>query len=246
MTYLNFNDFKTKLIKQPIALHLPTSKAILKASFSSGLPSKTMSLWEPFKEYRKVKSLDSRDVFAAEVLRKDLGRAWELLKEHPFLSYAFDYWLHHSAYFDQKTTQTWRLWEKLLLFEDGPAQIPSKATEWAQRTRTISRWISDHEHVPLLSIIVSSETPIANAEKQYILNISIERQSLRLLDFIILRESLCSRTVLNESLVKAAAVVYLEAAERLIVAEADINCRSRARYGGLNALQAAAKEGIWR
>lgn len=139
-----------------------------------------------------MKTLDSRDIFAAEVLRKDLGAVWELLKEHPFLSYASDYWLHHSAYFDRKTSQTWRLWEKLLLFEDGPAHIPWKVTEWAQRTRTISRWISKHEHVALLSNIVSSETPFPNAENQYILNISNESQSLRLLDFI-LQESLCSK-----------------------------------------------------
>lgn len=48
---------------------------------------------------------------------------------------------------------------------------------------------------------------------------------------------------LNECLVKAVGVGYLEAAERLMVARADINCRSPAEYGGLTALQAAAKGG---
>lgn len=116
VTYLNFNDFKRKLIKQPKALHLPTPKAIVKASFSSGLPSKTMSIWERFKEYRKGKTLDSGHVFATEALRKDLEAAWELRKEHPFLSYASDHWLHHSAYFDQNTTQNLAFVGKTITF----------------------------------------------------------------------------------------------------------------------------------
>ncbi|MCJ1347169.1 hypothetical protein MMC31_005390 [Peltigera leucophlebia] len=248
VTYLNFNDFKRILIKQPKSLPLPGPKAILKASFSSGLPSKTMSIWEKlarFREYRKGQTLDSERVFAMKALRKDLGAVWELQKEHPFLSYASHYWLHHSAYFDQKTTQTWRLWENLLLFEDGPAQMPWKVNEWAQRTRTISRWIGNHDHVALLFKIASSETPFSNTENQYILNISIERQSLRLLDFI-LQQSICSKSVLSNCLVKAAGRGDLKATEKLLMAEIDITYQLSTKageYDGLTALQAAAKGG---
>ncbi len=208
VTYLNFNDFKRKLIKQPKALPLPAPEAILDATLSSGLNSKPAYIWGKLAQLRKRyrgQNLDSGQLFNTEALRKDLEEAVELQKEHPFLSYASEYWLHHSAYFDIKNTKTSRLWERLLFSEDGLAQIPWESNEWAQRTRKISEWICNHDHVAIFAIIISSKTPFADIENLYILDSAIERSALRLLECIF-QISLWSNEVVEGCLVKAAGV----------------------------------------
>lgn len=220
VTYLNFNDFKTKLIKQPKVLPLLTPEAILKASLTQGLNSKAMPIWEKvarFRERRRGYNPDSRPIFNVEALRKILGVAMELKRHHPFLLYASKYWLYHSATFEKTKTRTWPIWERLLLLEDGPAEIPWRYDEWLQRTRTISQWICNREHVALLSTIESSETRFAEADIQHMLKFSIQGQSLPLFDFI-LRESLISTRVLHESLMIAAGGGHLEACEKLLAA----------------------------
>ncbi len=142
VTYLNFDDFKRKLIRQPKALSLPAPEAILKASLSSSLNSKPAFIWEQLARFRgryKGENSDSGHVLSAEALRKYLGEVMELQQEHPFLLYASEYWLHHSAFFERTNTQTWHPWERLLFSEDGLAQMPWEYIEWARRTSTISQ-----------------------------------------------------------------------------------------------------------
>lgn len=225
VAYFNFDDFKRKLIRQPKALSLPASEAILQASLSSSLYPKPAFVWEQlarFKGRYKGENSDSGHVLSAEALCKNLGEVMELQQEHPFLLYASEYWLHHSAFFERSNTQTWHLWERLLFSEDGLAQMPWEYIEWARRTSTISQWICNHEHVALYAIIVSSGTPFSEVENQYILNCAIERNSLQLLDFI-LQVSLCSNRMLGRYLVHEAGGRYLEAADGLFINEADVN-----------------------
>lgn len=104
VTYLNFNDLKRKLIKLPKALTLPTPEAILKASLSSRLNSKTEFIWEKLargSQRFKGQNKHSGHLFAADALRKCLEESSELPKEHPFLLYASEYWLQHSACFEK-------------------------------------------------------------------------------------------------------------------------------------------------
>lgn len=120
-----------------------------------------MSIWEKvarFRGRRRGHSPDSRTMLTKEVLQKGLGDAVELQRQHPFLLYTSKYWLYRSATFEKTKTQTWRIWEGLLLVEDGPAETAWEYDEWLQRNRETSQWIYDKEHVALLSTIESSET----------------------------------------------------------------------------------------
>lgn len=69
VTYLNFNDFKTKLIKQPKLLPLLTLELILRASLAQGQNSKIMSIWEKvarFRERRRGHTPDSRTILTMD------------------------------------------------------------------------------------------------------------------------------------------------------------------------------------
>lgn len=90
MTYLNFNDFKTKLIKQPKLLSLLTLELILRASLTQGRNLRIMSIWEKVARFRgrcRGHSLESRTMLTQEVLQKGFGDAVELQRQHPFLLY---------------------------------------------------------------------------------------------------------------------------------------------------------------
>ena len=268
VTYLNFNDFKRKLIRKGPSL--PTPEAILRASLSVGLNSTSKSVWKRvawFREHRKGSNTNPVHVFTGTALRNNLEALREMQMEHPFLSYAAEYWLHHCADFKRAKTQTWHLWEELLLSEEQPAELPWEHSEWLQRTRTIRRWICDHEHVALFSLIESSETPFAEEEMQCILNFVIEQPSLRLFDFV-LRECHSLTRVINESLIVAVGGRHLWALDKLLaegadpnwralgsayrqqdsrqhklsITNADVNATAK-KYVGLTALQAAAMGG---
>lgn len=78
VTYLNFNDFKTKLIKQQKLLSLLTPELILRASLTQGRNSRITSIWEKvarFRGRRRGHSPDSRTMLTKEVLQKGFGDA---------------------------------------------------------------------------------------------------------------------------------------------------------------------------
>lgn len=249
VTYLNFNDFKTKLIRQPKGLSLPDPESILKASLSVGSTSTSKSIWKAVARLRghhKGNSLNPIQLFTGDVLHNDLGVVKELETEHPFISNAAKYWLHHSANFERKNAQIWRLWERLLLFGNGLAEMPWKDSEWSQRTGTIRRWIYDQEHVALLSVIESNETPFVGGEMLSIMEFAIERPSLDLFDTV-LREHDGSTELLNESLIIAVGGGHLWATDKLLAEKADPNWRvlkvKSEKFAGLTALQVAAEGG---
>ena len=226
VTYLNFNDFQRKLIRKGPSL--PTPEAILMASLSVGSNSIGKSVWKRvtwLREHHRKSNTNPVHVFTGTVLQNNLGALRELQTEHPFLSYAVEYWLHHSADFKRTKTQTWHLWEELLLSEEEPAELPWDRSEWLQRTRTIRRWICDQEHVALFSWIESSETPFAEEEMQCILNFVIERPSLRLFDSV-LGECHSLTRVVNESLIVAVGGRHLWALDKLLAEGADPNWRA--------------------
>ena len=270
VTYLNFNEFKTKLIKQPKRLPLPIPGAILRATLSVDPSLTSKSVWKKvarLREHRIGYKPEPANVFTGSTLHEDLGAVRELQTEHPFLTYAAKFWLHHSANFERIKTESWHLWERLLRFEDGPAEIPWENSEWARRTRTISRWICNQGHLALFSVIQSSEPPFAQAEMQSIMDFAIERPSLNLFDSV-LRECHSLTRVRNESLIVAAGEGHLWATDRLLmekanpnwqalepaytppgnqdsqlqIANTEMNTRSQ-KYKGLTALQAASKGG---
>ncbi len=249
VTYLNFNDFKTKLIRQPKEIPLPTPELILRTSLSVGSNSTSKSIWKKvarLRGHRKGYNPNSTHVFHGATMHNGFGAVRELQREHPFVSYAAEYWLHHSANFTRTEVRIWRLWERLLLSENGPAAMPWECSEWSQRTTTIRRWICNQEHVALLSVIESSETPFVEAEMQCIMEFAIERPSPNLLDTV-LRECHSLTKVLNESFVVAAGGGHLWATNRLLAEEVDPNWRASnsqsKKHMGLTALQAAAKGG---
>ena len=119
VTYLNFNDFKTKLIRQPKGLPLPPPVEILRATLSVDPSSSSKSIWKNLArlgEHRRGHSPKTTPVFTGTALPDDLGVVRELQTEIPFLSYAAKYWLYHSANFEKTKSQIWLLWEKLLFF----------------------------------------------------------------------------------------------------------------------------------
>ena len=189
VTYLNFNDFERKLIRKPRKRPLPTPEAILAVSLSDNPNSIRKSVWKKVARLRghpREYNSDPSHAFTGVDLHNDSEAIRELYTEHPFVSYAAEYWLHHCADFEREKTQTWRLWKKLLLSKNGPARIPWEYSELlSKRARTVSHWICDQEHVALLSVIESSEVPFTEAEMQGILKFAIERPSLRLFDYVL-------------------------------------------------------------
>lgn len=140
VTYLNFNDFQRKLNRKPKELYLPIPEAILTASLSDNPNSIKNSIWRNvarLRGHRKDYKLVPSHVFIGAEMYNDSRAMQALQTEHPFLSYAAEYWLHHCADFEKNKTQTWRLWKELLFSKDGLAIMPWDFSEWSKYTRTI-------------------------------------------------------------------------------------------------------------
>ncbi|KAF2725462.1 hypothetical protein K431DRAFT_215605 [Polychaeton citri CBS 116435] len=272
-TYLNFNDFKTELIKRP-AIHGFTgrnvARAISSANMSPRIADALLKLGQrgtgrpktDINILQKLSEVHSTHKKTVEQDRKS---------RHPFLTYASEHWLSHSASF-RKRDQIWSLWQNLVVEEDLAVK-PWSGHDWLRRNRKLSSAIVQFDNAALFSMIQNSASPFPNHERSWILCSAAFLARLKLIDTALgidsdnniyvaevinpvartqssardgdasaVENSLVGETS-QTALQAAAEGGHLEVVERLLAAKADANAPPPAGLGGRTALQAAAQGG---
>lgn len=135
VTYLNFTDFQTALAKVPKSANprkpqqpkpriLPSDIArnALRSGWKSKAPLNAIKKLLPGSEtkvslYDFIENMPSfqEDLIAPRI---------ELQRDHPFLVYASNHWLHHSRGFKQSMTETWDIWENMVQYGHDLAEFP--------------------------------------------------------------------------------------------------------------------------
>lgn len=244
VTYLNFNDFKKQVVRFSGARPSLEPKAILKASLSAGLNKNISRSWsrlgrlwgyKPTGNYNLLRQLQDGAGF------KDLGSLRKLQTHYPFLAYASEFWLLHTADFVRESTRSWRLWSNLLNAENTLARTPWTFIEWTKRTGGILQWIVQYNHCALLRWITDSDTnALSLQQRKYILSNSAAKGRLELLD-IILNSQGALKVGLDIALQAAAGGGHTEVVKKLLTVDADVN-EPASRQGG-RALQVTEEVG---
>ncbi|ORY61553.1 uncharacterized protein BCR38DRAFT_373468, partial [Pseudomassariella vexata] len=239
VTYLNFNDFKTTLTRQPKATFLgnPADIAQVALGSRSKLASKILS--------RRRSKATGKNIDIASVSmfnRKDsITAANERLQvEHPFLKYAAIHWISHTCDFQQKESKSWNLWKRIIIDVNNLAIKPwGEADSFDANNPILLEWAYNARHCALMRLVNTSDGLSASRRLQMIQK-SAKDPNIPVLNILLENQS-CGREI-DHLLRAAAGRGYLEVIKRLLTARADVNAKAAGR-DGLTALQAAAKGG---
>jgi ankyrin repeat protein len=270
VTYLNFNDFKTQLIRQPKFQAPITPSAILETALGHRAESTVAaSLFQSVVSRRRQKTtkVDVAQKLADYGGGNNGNLPGKLQQEHPFLDYASENWLLHTTNFEHGKSKTWSLWTQMLLDEQSLGQTPWTHEQFIRRDRQVGKWICDENHSALLRLIQSSNRPFPAKEImdfiEYIsmkdnLPLDEDFDSLKLTTVLqraaeaghskIVDTLLAAKVDVNATFDKYSRTALLEAAtkghveivDKLLTANADVNAVSKS---GLTALLEAATEG---
>ena len=254
VTYLNFNDFKTQIVKRNKLQDIPMDE-ILKASISSGLSKRLAEAFVKMSSRTKTQRT-SEQVTMQQMSRHNMIAANSGLRNwhaaYPFMSYASHYWLLHTADV-QPDDRIWNAWKRLLLEENSLANLPWTCQEWNSRGTTIADWITSYRHCAVLTLVEQSECKFSVAKRSRILINAASYGICSIVDRLLAAKAevnvaarLNGRTAKAEvnaaaALQAAAGGGHLEVVDKLLAAKAEVN--AAAGYDGRTALQAAAGGG---
>lgn len=154
---------------------------------------------------------------------------------HPFLSYAREHWIHHTALFSSKTATTWDLWIQLMEGYGGLAQLPWTLN--AAPGNAFLDWIPRARHFAAFEYALGT-SKIDIGESMSLVERFASEDVTQVLDVLICAAEHNSSIFLNHYLYLAVDKENLEAVEKILGTKFDINERhSEAREP--TALQAA-------
>ncbi|KAH8684390.1 ankyrin repeat-containing domain protein [Tricladium varicosporioides] len=234
VTYLNSNDFKTDLIRNPAVFpsRLP-EHIIKKTSEVKSVPSRIIQKLSA-RSYRKSTSSTERVIVIKDIL-EDPTVALQL--GHPFLEYALDYWLLHTRNFEEGKSKTWNLWIQMVHGSHNLARTPWSPAEFYGRNPVIYKWIEKYNHLAVF-LHVLSIAKLSPTEGQDLVR---HHAILGHLNYINILINLVSKEALSHGLLYASSHNHLEVVQRLLDAKADVNATAEGE--GHTALQAAAGGG---
>lgn len=237
VTYLNSNEFKTDLIRNPAALPTRLPKHIIETTLEvKGVPSRmTQRLYA--QSYRK--STSSKE--SVIVIKNSLEDSTATLQlGHPFLEYALNFWLLHTCNFEEGKSRPWNLWKQMIRGEHGLARTPWSPAEFHDRTPLVYEWLDKHDHFALFLQVVSI-VKLSSTER---IDLICRYAILGRLNYMkILINLVNNKEELSYGLLYAARGGHFEVVQTLLDAKADVNAAAAARYRGRTALQAAAGGG---
>ncbi|KAK8023696.1 Vegetative incompatibility protein HET-E-1 [Apiospora rasikravindrae] len=169
LTYLNFNDFKTALITQPKPLSIRNPIAIVQATAKPGSKLATVysSAIKPGQKAFDLRRAIDPDGGAAAI---KISRA--LIREHPFMKYASEHWIHHTRFLRNRKSRAWMILRQVvsakLSFSILPWTGDSQALEWAKQNRhyailrllwrgksdALFKWAVDNDDLQLFDILI--------------------------------------------------------------------------------------------
>jgi ankyrin repeat protein len=239
VTYLNSNDFKTDLIRNPKALPTQLTDYIIEEAVKGkGATARIIGRTQRPKPRSQQQS--TKNERSMVIIKNGLeGPMATLQLAHPFLEYASDYWLLHTRNFEEGKSKTWNLWKQMINGSHSLARTPWSPAEFHDRADAVHEWISKHDHFAMFLYVVS----IAEMSSIELTELIRRYATLGRLNYIDILISLVNNEEeLSCGLPYAAKGGHLEVVQRFLDAKADVNTPS-AKYRGRTALQEAAARG---
>jgi hypothetical protein len=112
VTYLNSNEFKTELIRNPAALPTQLPNYVIEKTLErKGVITRMIRTKQKLNtQIRSNSTSDGKGVIMINNGPKDLTATLQL--GHPFLKYAQSHWLSHTSTFEEDKSRTWSLWNQ--------------------------------------------------------------------------------------------------------------------------------------
>ncbi|RYP93380.1 hypothetical protein DL770_000423 [Monosporascus sp. CRB-9-2] len=151
VTYLNFNDFKTTLARQPQPLPMPSPAHVAKATLGSrsimaGIVRATL---------RSNVPLETVDIHQAATFDRACANP-AIAAQYPFLEYASTGWVKHARNFKKGRSSTWNLWADMVVNGHALA-ITSWGNDSGNNGNAIVRnWARITHHFPIICAIDDS------------------------------------------------------------------------------------------
>jgi ankyrin repeat protein len=242
VTYLDFNDFKTQLVKASKPRHLP-ARTVIESSMPTNINKGLAKALLKLSLVGSRSSRDSPDVLRpfAQAHRGGNGNSSVTTAvQHPFLAYASRHWLAHSCNF-QQNDRIWSLWRSMATEDERLAVKPWTTYDWIHNKRTISSYIIRLDHVALFRVVFHVDYTADHKEIAWLLESAVHTGHVVLVRAV-LELSFSRKINLNRVLQAAAEGGHLDVVERLLASKADVNAAA-AKDLGCTALQAAAGGG---
>ena len=227
VTYLNFDDFKRQVAKFPSSNPPVEPRAILRAAMSTFPGSPIAHSWSKLERFRsnpreaRLPSFDTVSHLSHLAGGNGPASFQKLQTKYAFLAYASEYWLPHTAGFEDSNTATWNLWKHLLVTSDTLAQAPWTSGDWIRRTRKLMQYIVENNHGALLRLIANSKpNDLSQNETQYALSYSASLGHAQLVKILVELGNVSKRD-LNLKLCDAAAHGQSEKVRSFLQAGAD-------------------------
>lgn len=225
VTYLNFSDFQTQLVKFSKHKAPIRGEDILSATIRTALGpniSDAISLVTKFSKKSTRKTEDAAADFPWSLGTSVVDASSSIFGSHPFLHYASTYWIFHTKHFRKETTSTWRLWSRLLQTESDIIRTEWTLEQLANRDEIIARCIEELQHCGLLEWIGASERRLDQSHADRILLRCASEGSSEVVAKVL---ATCDTTLRGRSdaLKEAAGAGYLKVVERLLKTRDDVN-----------------------
>jgi ankyrin repeat protein len=239
VTYLNSNDFKTDLIRNPKALPTQLTDYIIEEAVK-GKGATARIIGRTQRPKTRSQQQSTKNERSVVIIKNGLEDPMATLQlAHPFLEYASDYWLLHTRNFEEGKSKTWNLWKQMISGSHSMARTPWSPAEFHDRADAVHEWITKHDHFAMFLYVVS----IAEMSSIKLIELIRRYATLGRLNYInILIGLVKNEEELSCGLPCAAGGGHLEIVQRLLDAKADVNAAG-VKYMGRTTLQAAAEGG---
>ncbi|KAE8454213.1 hypothetical protein EG329_005138 [Mollisiaceae sp. DMI_Dod_QoI] len=239
ITYLNSNEFKTGLIRNPPALPTQLPDYIIdKALEGREATTRMMGMMRGLKAQRQRKSAENKESMV--MIQNLLEHSQATLQSaHPFLEYASCHWLPHTRNFEEGKSVTWNLWKQMIRGQHSLARTAWSPEEFHNRAPLVYGWLDRHDHLAVFRQVVL----VTQLKPEEVFDLICRYVELGCLNYIRFLISSIGRGIdFERGFVYAAGGGYLEGVECFLDAKADVNATG-VEYGGCTALQAAAGSG---
>lgn len=237
LTYLHFSDFVTTMVPRRASLRIhPTLMAA--TSIASEFPTSKATPFMTnfafrFNQLRGKTELNE----SLSKLTEPSSTAVETFKQtHPFLQYAREHWIYHTAGFKETTAKTWSLFIQTVSGACGIAQLP-----WNNEGASTLAWSHRRRHYALFKYSMTTLKMVELDKLNFPIQLASEGD-FEMLD-LFLQAAAYSKAAVTLAFCSAAAAGHLHMVERLFsTRKVNVNAVPVTEYGW-TALQAACRFG---
>ncbi|KAM0541425.1 hypothetical protein ACHAPJ_013243 [Fusarium lateritium] len=218
VTYLHLNDFETTVTRRPKPIRI---SPMAMAGTALGQGSKVAELTTRFADVLGHSSSKKNPDLAETLIKHDTAGDKERFQQsHPFLRYASNYWIFHTANFQEGRSMTWTLWHNIATNDHALAQTPWQEAVPSQKAEAMVIWSQKAHHYSFLRY---AHTLVEFHEMRKIRLMQASACEGDTKAIAIYLGSGYSTSIINWGLVAASGAGHIQAIEQLINADASVN-----------------------